>query len=94
MLTGVVLIASVTSVTGPVAFIALAAPQLAQRLVGIHSLQLVSSALMGAGLLLFSDYLAVNLFAPNQLPVGVITVSIGGLYLVWLLIRETGGKTS
>ena len=27
-------------------------------------------------------------FAPIQLPVGVVTVCIGGLYLIWLLIRE------
>lgn len=27
-------------------------------------------------------------FAPSQLPVGLVTVSLGGLYLVFLLLRE------
>jgi iron complex transport system permease protein len=43
----------------------------------------------GALLLLISDFIAQRLFAPLQLPVGIVTVSVGGLYFVWLLIRET-----
>jgi iron complex transport system permease protein len=43
---------------------------------------------MGALLLVVSDVIAQRAFAPTQLPVGVVTVSIGGAYLVWLLVRE------
>ena len=70
------------------ALLALAAPQIARRLAGQSSVTLTSSALMGATLLLGADVVSQHLFAPIQLPVGVVTVCIGGLYLIWLLIRE------
>ncbi|MFJ4028848.1 FecCD family ABC transporter permease [Paenarthrobacter sp. NPDC089989] len=85
---GVALTAMVTAAAGPIAFVSLAAPQLARRLTRSASVGLVPSAAMGAVLLVASDIVAQNLFAPIQLPVGVVTVSIGGCYLVWLLARE------
>ena len=85
---GVALTAAVTAVAGPIAFVALAAPQLARRLTRSAGITLVPSAVMGAFLLAASDLAAQRLFAPIQLPVGVVTVCIGGIYLVWLLARE------
>lgn len=90
MAIGVILMAAVTAAAGPIAFIALAAPQIARRLAGTSSVTLTTSALMGALLLVAADLCAQHLFPPNQLPVGVVTTSIGGLYLIWLLIRESG----
>lgn len=84
---GVSLTAASTAIAGPIAFVSLAAPQLARRLTQTPGVALLPSAAMGALLLMFSDLLAQRLFA-TPLPVGVITVSIGGGYLVWLLIRE------
>lgn len=49
---------------------------------------LPSAAAMGALLLIASDVVAQRAFAPTQIPVGVVTASIGGAYLVWLLTRE------
>ncbi|GAB3310618.1 iron-enterobactin ABC transporter permease [Epidermidibacterium keratini] len=83
----VALTALVTAVAGPIAFVALAAPQLARRLTGSAGVTLAASAAMGALLLSVSDLIAQNLLA--NLPVGVVTVSVGGLYLVWLLVMET-----
>lgn len=74
-----------TASTGPVAFVALAAPQIARRLTGSAGLQLLPSALTGAVLLVLSDLVAQSLFAPAQLPVGVVTGAVGGVYLAWLL---------
>ncbi|OCI33165.1 ferric enterobactin transport system permease protein FepG [Oerskovia enterophila] len=85
---GVALTALVTAAAGPIAFISLAAPQLARRLTRGATVGLASSAAMGAALLAASDLVAQRAFAPTQLPVGVVTVSIGGCYLVWLLARE------
>ncbi|TLF79120.1 FecCD family ABC transporter permease [Nocardia cyriacigeorgica] len=84
----VALTAVATAVTGPIAFIALAAPQLARRLARTPSTALVPAAAMGALLLITSDWLAQRLFAPTTLPVGVVTVSIGGLYLAYVLVAE------
>ncbi|MFJ4996923.1 FecCD family ABC transporter permease [Microbacterium sp. NPDC088619] len=85
---GVCLTAAVTAMAGPIAFISLAAPQVARRLTGSASVTLTASAAVGALLLIASDVLAQRLFAPTQIPVGIITVCLGGLYLVWLLIQE------
>ncbi|WP_280208071.1 FecCD family ABC transporter permease [Nocardia cyriacigeorgica] len=84
----VALTAVATAVTGPIAFIALAAPQLARRLARTPSTAIVPAAAMGALLLITSDWLAQRLFAPTTLPVGVVTVSIGGLYLAYVLVAE------
>ncbi len=88
VVTGVALTALATAVAGPIAFVSLAAPQLARRLTRSSGAGLAASAAMGALLLAVSDVLAQRAFAPTQLPVGVVTVSIGGAYLVWLLVRE------
>ena len=85
---GIGLVAVATAAAGPISFVALAAPQLAQRLTRTPGIALVPSAAMGACLLMVSDFLAQRAFAPTQLPVGVVTVSVGGIYFVWLLVRQ------
>ncbi|MCK2028488.1 FecCD family ABC transporter permease [Microbacterium galbinum] len=85
---GVGLTAVVTAMAGPIAFISLAAPQIARRLTGSASVTLTASAALGALLLVASDVLAQRLFAPTQIPIGLVTVCLGGVYLVWLLIQE------
>ncbi len=89
VLVGVVFTAIVTAVAGPIAFIALAAPQIAKRMTRSPALSLVGSALVGATLLAAADVIAVHLLGEARPPVGVVTVTLGGLYLVWLLVRET-----
>jgi len=88
MLIGVVLTAASTALVGPISFIALLAPQIARRLGGGEKGALLLAALCGALLLIAADFAAQHLFLPYQLPVGVITVSLGGLYLIALLVRE------
>jgi iron complex transport system permease protein len=85
---GVGLTAVSTSVAGPISFVALMAPQLARRLLQTQQYHLRSSALMGAVLLLGCDLIAQFVFAPYRLPVGVVIVSVGGLYLLMILMKE------
>ncbi|KAM9862772.1 iron chelate uptake ABC transporter family permease subunit [Leucobacter sp. BZR 635] len=89
IVTGVALVALVTASAGPIAFIALVAPQIARRLTRSAGVGIIAAGATGALLLVISDFIGQRLFAPMQLPVGIITVSVGGLYFVWLLIRET-----
>jgi iron complex transport system permease protein len=86
---GVSLTATVTAAAGPIAFVALAAPQIAMRLTRSTGVALLPSAVTGALLLGVGDYLAQRAFAPMQLPVGIVTICIGGLYFAWLLMRES-----
>ena len=87
MLVSVALIAVVTAAAGPIAFVALAAPQLARRVARSPGVSIPVSALMGAALLAASDFAALTAF-PAMLPVGTVTVVFGGAYLLWLLVRE------
>lgn len=87
---GIAFIALVTAAAGPIAFVALAAPQVARRLTRTSaSVDLATSALVGAAMLAVADLIAQHAFPGLSLPVGAVTVCIGGLYLVWLLARET-----
>ncbi|TDC58320.1 iron ABC transporter permease [Actinomadura sp. KC345] len=84
----VVLAALTTSQAGAVDFVALAAPQLARRLVRAERPPLACAALTGALLTVVADLIARTAFAPTQLPVGVLTAALGGPYLLWLLVRR------
>ena len=84
---GVALIAIVTALTGPIAFIALAAPQITKRLARGAGIPVGASAFTGALLLLGADLVAQHVI-PGSVPVGVVTVVIGGLYLIVLLVQE------
>jgi iron complex transport system permease protein len=83
---GVGLTAIVTAAVGPISFIALAAPQIALRLTKGTGVQLWPVMLTGACVLALADLIAQLV----RLPVGVVTVSVGGIYLVWLLVQEFG----
>jgi len=85
---GVLLASSAVATAGPVAFVALAAPQIARRLTGATGTNVLASALTGALLLVATDLAAREAFQPRQLPVGVLTGLVGGGYLAWLLGRE------
>ncbi|MBN8204657.1 iron chelate uptake ABC transporter family permease subunit [Microbacterium esteraromaticum] len=91
VIVGVALTAIATATIGPVSFIALAAPQIARRLVPSDGLALAPTAAVGAFLLLLADVVAQRIHPHSPLPVGIVTVCIGGLYFLWLLMRE--GKT-
>ncbi|MEU9147783.1 iron chelate uptake ABC transporter family permease subunit [Streptomyces sp. NPDC048349] len=81
------LTALATSAAGPIAFVALGAPQIARRLTGTAGIPLVTSALTGAVLLILADLAARLVLAPTELPVGVLTGAVGAPYLLLLLAR-------
>jgi iron complex transport system permease protein len=97
VLVGVLSLATGAAVAhiGLVAFVGLAAPHLVRSLVRTtHAGSLLLSALMGGLLLVVADVWARVLFAPQELPVGVLTAVIGGGYLLWRVYRvsESGGQ--
>lgn len=87
LLVGVALAALATTSAGPVAFVALVAPQIARRLTGGRTLALLPAAACGALLLVAADLVARRLFAPTELPVGIFTAILGAPYLLYLLAR-------
>ena len=93
VLVGVISLATGAAVAhiGLVAFVGLAAPHLVRSLVrSTHAWALLLAALMGGALLALADVLARVLFAPQELPVGVLTAVLGGGYLLWRVYRGSG----
>ncbi|MFC0549046.1 FecCD family ABC transporter permease [Kutzneria chonburiensis] len=86
LLAGAGLVAFATASAGPIAFVALTAPQIAQRLARVSSPPVVTSALGGGVLVLGSDILA-RVLTPTGLPVGIVTGALGAPVLLWLLVR-------
>ncbi|MFK4069130.1 FecCD family ABC transporter permease [Streptomyces sp. NPDC029674] len=84
----VLLTAAATAAAGPVSFVALTAPQLARRLTRSPGPNLMPAMFMGATLLIVADWASQRAFGADQLPVGVVTGVLGGVYLLGLLVTQ------
>ena len=87
-LAAVGLAAAATAAAGPISFVALAAPPLAARLTRSPRVGILPAAAMGAALLTAGDWVAQHALPGNDIPVGVVTAALGGIYLTWLLARQ------
>lgn len=85
IIAAIILTAGATAVAGPIAFVALAAPQLAKRIIKSPNLVLLASALMGAILVAGADLLTLRFTLNLNLPIGLVTGLLGATYLIWLL---------
>lgn len=82
--------AAVVSFAGLLGFIGLVVPHMARRLTrgGIRA-QLGIAALLGSLLVLLADLLGRILFAPSELPVGIILAMIGAPFFFYILVRRS-----
>ena len=90
------LAASAVSIVGLVGFIGLIVPHILRLLGGYnHSYLIPASAVGGAALMIWADLGARMVLAPTEIPVGIITVLLGGPFLVFLLYRARliGGRS-
>jgi len=85
---GVLLTAVAVTVSGPIAFVALTAPQIARRLTRSTGPGMVAAACCGAAVLVVADLVAQYAVPGVVYPVGVVTAALGGVYLAFLLVRE------
>jgi iron complex transport system permease protein len=80
--------AAAVAFTGVIAFLGLIVPHAVRLLWGTDYRRLLPlSMLGGASTLLVADLLARSLFAPQVLPVGIITALAGAPFFIWLLRR-------
>lgn len=77
-----------TAAAGPVPFVALIAPQLARRLTRAPGPNLAAATCTGALLVVTADFASQRIHETAQLPVGVVTAMVGGVYLGLLLRRQ------
>ena len=83
------LAASAVSVVGLLGFVGLVVPHAARLLIGSdYRLLLPASALLGIAIVTLSDTFARVIFAPIELPVGIIMAFLGAPFFLFLLRRE------
>jgi len=83
LLTGVLV-----SLSGAIGFVGLMVPHMARALVGAENRRLIPvSALLGAIFLVWVDVAARTVIAPQDLPIGIATAALGGLFFILLLKR-------
>jgi iron complex transport system permease protein len=79
---------AVISVTGPIGFVGLVIPHILRMILGADNRIIVPcSFLLGASFLMAADTVSRTLISPVEIPVGIITASLGGLFFLWLLIK-------
>lgn len=79
------------AVAGVIGFVGIVVPHVLRLVIGPdHRYLLVSSALLGASLLLAADIIARLVAAPAELPIGIVTALLGGPFFLWLLLRQKG----
>ena len=81
--------AAVVSFAGLLGFVGLVVPHIGRKLVGSALKDLLGvSALLGAILVMVADLLGRVLFAPSEIPVGIVMAFVGAPFLFYLLVRR------
>lgn len=80
------------SFAGLLGFVGLLTPHIMRRLIGEDSFPLLLSSALGGGLLLtVCDLVSRLIFAPFELPLGVVLSLAGGPFFIWLLLKQRRG---
>ncbi|MFD1139098.1 FecCD family ABC transporter permease [Paenibacillus urinalis] len=88
LLFSVGIVSACVAVSGSVGFVGLIAPHIARRLVGIkHRHVIPVSGLIGMAMVVVGDLIGKSIFAPAELPVGIVISIIGVPYFVYLLFK-------
>jgi iron complex transport system permease protein len=91
LLISVGLTGAAISQVGAIGFVGLMAPHIARRLVGpAHEGSLPVAGLIGGLLLLASDFVGRTIFAPSEVPAGIIIAIVGAPFLIYLLWQQRG----
>jgi iron complex transport system permease protein len=89
LLITVALAGASVATAGTIGFVGLMSPHLARQFVGTpHEGLIPTSALLGGLIVALADFLGRSLFAPIELPCGVVTAAIGAPYFLYLLYRN------
>jgi len=79
------------AVSGGIGFVGIVVPHLLRLTIGPDNRYLLpASALLGASLLILADTVSRTIVAPAELPIGIITATVGGPFFLWILLRKRG----
>ena len=80
------------SLAGLLSFVGLLVPHAIRRFAGSKSSNLIGlCAIYGGGFVCLCDTLARTLFAPYEIPVGIIMAYLGAPFFVFILVKGKGG---
>lgn len=89
LLGSVGLVSACVAVSGSIGFVGLIAPHIARRLVGLHYKRVIRvSGLVGMAMVVVGDLIGKTVFAPAELPVGIVISIIGVPYFIFLLLKN------
>lgn len=93
MLLVIVLAGSAVAICGPIGFICLIVPHITRALVG-NKLAILAplTALLGAALLVYADFISRFIAYPYESPAGIITAVIGAPFFIYLARKKGGAK--
>ena len=75
--------------SGIIGFVGLMVPHIVRMFVGGDYFRVLPlSALLGAIFLLWADIAARKIMPPEDMPIGIVTGLVGGIFFVWLLRRN------
>ncbi|MCT4559131.1 MAG: iron ABC transporter permease [Pelagimonas sp.] len=75
--------------SGLIGFVGLMVPHIVRMMVGGDYLRVLPvSALIGAVFLLWADIVARTIMAPEDMPIGIVTGLIGGVFFILMLRRQ------
>ncbi|MDO5522207.1 MAG: iron ABC transporter permease [bacterium] len=92
LIVAVVISAVATSVAGNISFLGLISPHIARKLVGpVHRRVIPVAAVISMIIILVADGIARTVFAPVELPVGIMISVIGVPYFIYLMLTSKEG---
>lgn len=84
-------VGSLVAATGVIGFIGLVAPHAIRLACGPdHRIVLPGAALLGAALVVIADALSRTIVSPADLPIGILTATLGAPFFLALLLRRRG----
>lgn len=89
VLTVAAAVGAAVAASGGIGFVGIVVPHLLRITTGPdHSYLLPNSALLGATLLIAADMISRTVIAPAELPIGIVTATLGGPFFLWILLRN------
>ena len=88
IITSAVIVGASVSLSGMIGFVGLIIPHMVRLMGGFnHKYLILASAILGASLLIISDLISRTIISPAELPVGLITSSLGSPFFLWLIFK-------
>ena len=79
------------AVSGGIGFVGIVVPHLLRLIIGPdHRYLLPGCALLGGAMMLLADVVARQIVAPAELPIGIVTATLGGPFFLWIVLRRRG----